>query len=89
MFVWILLTGQTVAAVCLCACMCIKCVCCLCLCKRRKDRGKTEREGSLERCFQQRSVPEARPLRFAVVTTSKLCIKIATASRERCISQHR
>lgn len=39
-----------------------------------------ERVESLEFCFQQCSVPEACRLLFAVVTTGKLCGKIAVVS---------
>lgn len=81
MFVWIPLKGQTVAGVCACMCihMCV-CVVFLSVCAE-ETRGKREGGGeSLEFCFQQYSVPEACRIQFAVVTTSKLCRKIATVS---------
>lgn len=50
--------------------------------------GKREGGESLEFCFQQRSVPEACRLQFAVVTTSKLCRKIATVSGKLHFTAH-
>lgn len=89
MFVWILPTGQTLAAVCVCACerLCALSVSAVsvCLCKKGRGGGGL----SLESCFQQCSVPQARPLHFAVVTTSKLCRKIATVIQEMHFPAHR
>lgn len=50
----------------------------MCVCVWR-SQGIRE-GGGLEFCFHQRSVPQARRLHVAVVTTRKLCRKIATVS---------
>lgn len=71
----------TVAGVCVHACILYMCVWCVYLC-----RG--ERGGGQEFCFPQCSVPEACRLQLAVVTTSKLCRKIATVSGKPHFSGH-
>lgn len=61
--------------VCVCVCLCGECFCLSALREAGEAGGGGE---SLEFCFRHRSVPEACRLQLAVVTTSKLCRKIAT-----------